>query len=156
MAFLEKTEVSVGRGTKVQFQIYGHPDFNSDFSFTPMPNFGSQHPKLKGILSFGEDGVRSILEGVGFDMEATPKVIGKEPFLGSESVGKIFDKKSFNIRTDSKIDIVKRLIIARLKFQGDTITPTLNHSYLIDLNNFSALKIITGNFGKILTLFTST
>ena len=55
LAFLEKTEVSVGRGTKVQFQIYGHPDFNSDFSFTPMPNFGSQHPKLKGILSFGED-----------------------------------------------------------------------------------------------------
>ena len=50
------------------------------------------------ILSFGEDGVRSILEGVGFDMEGTPKVIGKEPFLGSESVGKLFDK--LGIKTD--------------------------------------------------------
>ena len=55
LAFLEKTEVSVGRGTKIQFQIYGHPDFKSGFSFTPMPNFGSQNPKLNGKLSFGED-----------------------------------------------------------------------------------------------------
>ena len=55
LAFLEKTEISVGRGTDIQFQIYGHPDFKSDFSFTPKPNFGSQFPKLKGRLSFGED-----------------------------------------------------------------------------------------------------
>ena len=55
LAFLEKTEVSVGRGTTIQFQIYGHPDFKCDFSFTPQPNFGSQYPKLKGVLSYGED-----------------------------------------------------------------------------------------------------
>ena len=55
LAFLEKTEVSVGRGTTIQFQIYGHPDFKGDFSFTPQPNFGSQYPKLKGVLSYGED-----------------------------------------------------------------------------------------------------
>ena len=55
LAFLEKTEVSVGRGTTTQFQIYGHPDFKGEFSFTPQPNFGSQYPKLKGVLSYGED-----------------------------------------------------------------------------------------------------
>ena len=55
LAFLEKTEVSVGRGTTIQFQIYGHPDFKGDFSFTPQPNFGSQYPKLKGVLCYGED-----------------------------------------------------------------------------------------------------
>lgn len=55
LAFLEKTEVSVGRGTTIQFQIYGHPDFKGDFSFTPQPNFGSQYPKLRGVLSYGED-----------------------------------------------------------------------------------------------------
>ena len=55
LAFLEKTEVSVGRGTTTQFQIYGHPDFKGNFSFTPQPNFGSQYPKLKGVLSYGED-----------------------------------------------------------------------------------------------------
>jgi uncharacterized protein YbbC (DUF1343 family) len=55
LAFLEKTPVSVGRGTTIQFQIYGHPDFDNIFHFTPQPNFGSQNPKLKGIKSFGED-----------------------------------------------------------------------------------------------------
>ena len=55
LAFLEKTEVSVGRGTTIQFQIYGHPDFKGDFSFTPQPNFGSQYVKLKGVMSYGED-----------------------------------------------------------------------------------------------------
>ena len=55
LAFLEKTEVSVGRGTTTQFQIYGHPDFKGDFSFTPQPNFGSRYPKLKGVMSYGED-----------------------------------------------------------------------------------------------------
>ena len=55
LAFLEKTEVSVGRGTKTQFQIYGHPDFNEKFSFIPKPNFGSQNPKLNGIKFNGED-----------------------------------------------------------------------------------------------------
>ena len=55
LAFLEKTVVSVGRGTKTQFQIYGHPDFNEKFSFIPKPNFGSQNPKLNGIKSNGED-----------------------------------------------------------------------------------------------------
>jgi hypothetical protein len=50
------------------------------------------------ILSFGEDGVRSILQDVGFDMESKPKIIGNQPFLGSESVGKLFDK--LGIKTD--------------------------------------------------------
>ena len=55
LAFLEKTEVSVGRGTDNQFQVYGHPDFDSDYSFIPQPNFGSQYPKLEGIESYGKN-----------------------------------------------------------------------------------------------------
>tara|TARA_R110000737_G_scaffold101189_1_gene134971 strand:- start:303 stop:3476 length:3174 start_codon:yes stop_codon:yes gene_type:complete len=50
------------------------------------------------ILSFGEDGVRKILDMSGFNMEDVPKVIGNKPFGGSESVGKLFDK--LNIKTD--------------------------------------------------------
>ena len=56
-------------------------------------------------------------------------------FIKINIIGKIFEKKSFDIRTDVKIDIVKRLIMARLKFDGFTITPTLNKCYLISLNN---------------------
>ena len=55
LCLFEGTNVSVGRGTKTQFQIYGHPDFNEKFSFIPKPNFGSQNPKLNGIKSNGED-----------------------------------------------------------------------------------------------------
>jgi len=55
LAFLEKTEVSVGRGTENQFQVYGHPDFDGDYSFIPLPNFGSQNPKLEGIESYGKN-----------------------------------------------------------------------------------------------------
>ena len=56
LAFLEKTPVSVGRGTNIQFQIFGHPDFKSkDFSFTPMPSYGSNSPKQQNQICYGDD-----------------------------------------------------------------------------------------------------
>ena len=53
LCLLEPTVVSVGRGTQKQFQIYGHPDFTTDFRFTPQPNDGSKYPKLEGVLCYG-------------------------------------------------------------------------------------------------------
>ena len=56
LAFLEKTPVSVGRGTNIQFQIFGHPDFKSkDFSFTPRPGYGSSNPKQNDQICYGDD-----------------------------------------------------------------------------------------------------
>jgi len=56
LAFLEKTPVSVGRGTNIQFQIFGHPDFKSKhFSFTPKPSYGSNNPKQKDQICYGDD-----------------------------------------------------------------------------------------------------
>ena len=56
LAFLEKTPVSVGRGTNIQFQIFGHPDFKSKhFSFTPRPSYGSNSPKQKNQICYGDD-----------------------------------------------------------------------------------------------------
>ena len=56
LAFLEKTPVSVGRGTNIQFQIFGHPDFKSKhFSFTPKPSYGSNNPKQQNKICYGED-----------------------------------------------------------------------------------------------------
>jgi len=56
LCFFEGTNVSLGRGTTKQFQIYGSPDLpNKGFSFTPMPNEGAKEPPLKGILCYGED-----------------------------------------------------------------------------------------------------
>jgi len=53
LCLLEPTKISIGRGTNKQFQIYGHPDFQSDYQFTPQPNEGSKHPKLEGKLCKG-------------------------------------------------------------------------------------------------------
>lgn len=56
LCFFEGTNVSLGRGTNKQFQIYGSPDLpNTGFSFTPMPNEGAKEPPLKGIICYGED-----------------------------------------------------------------------------------------------------
>lgn len=56
LCFFEGTNVSLGRGTEKQFQVYGSPFLpKSSFSFTPQPNFGSKEPPLKGQLCYGED-----------------------------------------------------------------------------------------------------
>jgi uncharacterized protein YbbC (DUF1343 family) len=56
LCLFEGTNVSVGRGTEKQFQIYGSPFLpKADFSFTPMPNFGAKEPMHKGQLCYGED-----------------------------------------------------------------------------------------------------
>lgn len=56
LCLFEGTNVSVGRGTEKQFQIYGSPFLpKSDFSFTPIPNFGAKEPMHKDQLCYGED-----------------------------------------------------------------------------------------------------
>ena len=56
LCLFEGTNVSVGRGTEKQFQIYGSPFLpKSDFSFTPVPNFGAKEPPYKNQLCYGED-----------------------------------------------------------------------------------------------------
>ena len=56
LCLLEQTVISVGRGTEMQFQIYGHPQLpKTDFTFTPQPNYGSKNPKLKGKICYGTD-----------------------------------------------------------------------------------------------------
>jgi uncharacterized protein YbbC (DUF1343 family) len=57
LCFFEGTNVSVGRGTDMQFQIYGSPFLNkkSKFTFTAVPNEGSKYPKHAHAISYGED-----------------------------------------------------------------------------------------------------
>jgi uncharacterized protein YbbC (DUF1343 family) len=56
LCFFEGTNVSVGRGTEKQFQIYGSPFLAiTDYSFTPKPNVGAKDPMHNGKLCFGED-----------------------------------------------------------------------------------------------------
>ncbi|TXD47896.1 exo-beta-N-acetylmuramidase NamZ domain-containing protein [Polaribacter sp. IC073] len=58
LCFFEGTNVSAGRGTEMQFQIFGSPflpEKSFDFSFTPQPNFGAKHPKHDGEMCYGRD-----------------------------------------------------------------------------------------------------
>ena len=57
LCFFEGTNVSAGRGTDMQFQVYGSP-FISDknpFSYTPAPNAGAKYPKHAYMICYGED-----------------------------------------------------------------------------------------------------
>ncbi|UOK43610.1 MULTISPECIES: exo-beta-N-acetylmuramidase NamZ family protein [Flavobacterium] len=56
LCLFEGTNVSVGRGTDKQFQIYGSPFLpKGDFNFTPSPNLGAKDPMHNGKLCHGED-----------------------------------------------------------------------------------------------------
>ncbi|WP_282788091.1 exo-beta-N-acetylmuramidase NamZ family protein [Flavobacterium croceum] len=56
LCLFEGTNVSVGRGTDMQFQIYGSPYLpKTNFSFTPNPNIGAKDPLHKGKECFGEN-----------------------------------------------------------------------------------------------------
>jgi uncharacterized protein YbbC (DUF1343 family) len=56
LCLFEGTNISVGRGTEKQFQIYGSPYLpKTGFSFTPKPNVGAQNPVYNGAECFGED-----------------------------------------------------------------------------------------------------
>ncbi|MNX37415.1 hypothetical protein D3C86_677220 [compost metagenome] len=56
LCLFEGTNVSVGRGTEKQFQIYGSPYLpKNEFLFIPVPNVGAKNPLYNGIPCFGED-----------------------------------------------------------------------------------------------------
>ncbi|MBD0833319.1 exo-beta-N-acetylmuramidase NamZ family protein [Aestuariibaculum sediminum] len=58
LCFFEGTNVSCGRGTEMQFQVFGSPFLSQDkfdYSFTPRPNFGAKNPKYNGVLCYGSD-----------------------------------------------------------------------------------------------------
>ena len=56
LCFFEGTQVSVGRGTDLPFQIYGSPWIkNMRYQFTPMPTLGAKEPFLKGQICYGEN-----------------------------------------------------------------------------------------------------
>jgi uncharacterized protein YbbC (DUF1343 family) len=65
LGLLEGTNLNAGRGTEMQFQIFGSPhlpDSKYTFSYTPKPNFGSKYPKHKDVLCNG------------LDLRSTPKM----------------------------------------------------------------------------------
>ena len=58
LCFFEGTNVSAGRGTNYQFQIFGSPFLNKEtykYEFTPQSNPGAKYPKHQGKICFGKN-----------------------------------------------------------------------------------------------------
>lgn len=54
LGLLEGTIMSVGRGTNIPFQVYGHPKYSDkSYSFLPLPTYGATNPKMKGKQCYG-------------------------------------------------------------------------------------------------------
>lgn len=56
LCLFEGTEVSLGRGTDTQFQVYGHPDYTKGtYTFTPVSRPGAKYPKHQDTPCHGYD-----------------------------------------------------------------------------------------------------
>lgn len=58
LCFFEGTFINAGRGTDMQFQVFGAPSLPTSkytFQYTPQPNEGAKDPKFKGQLCHGKD-----------------------------------------------------------------------------------------------------
>jgi uncharacterized protein YbbC (DUF1343 family) len=55
LCFFEGTDISIGRGTGFPFQVVGHPDWKSEFSFRPKSMEGAKYPKHQNKTCFGVD-----------------------------------------------------------------------------------------------------
>lgn len=97
LCLFEGTNVSMGRGTEKQFQIYGSPYLSkSDFAFTPKPNFGDKDPLYNGVECNGED------------LSAIPRIDKLEikwlikAYQTTSDKSNFFDKRKFSIRAGNE------------------------------------------------------
>jgi len=98
LCFFEGTNVSLGRGTEQQFQIYGSPFLpKTNFSFTPKPNFGSKDPLHNGKVCYGED------------LSKAPRVKGIELKWLLKAYATTSDKTKFFIPFFTKLAGTKKL-----------------------------------------------
>ena len=133
LCFFEGTAVSVGRGTRKQFQLYGHPKFSAgDIRFTPTPGPGSASPKLKGQLCRG------------FDLTLMEPAMARRPVLqlgylinayhdlNGQGVNFFTNAKFFDLLAGT--DELRKRIIA-----GDS-AETIRASWAAELTDYRAMR----------------
>ncbi|WP_019039564.1 exo-beta-N-acetylmuramidase NamZ family protein [Psychroflexus tropicus] len=58
LCFFEGTNVNAGRGTSMQFQVFGSPFLDAsvfDFEYTPTSSEGAKYPKHEDVLCYGRN-----------------------------------------------------------------------------------------------------
>ena len=126
LCFFEGTNVSVGRGTGKQFQIYGSPFLpKSKFKFTPKPNFGAKDPVFKNQLCFGED------------LSNIPKVKQLELKWLLKAFNKTKDKSSFFNTFFIKLTGTQKL---QEQIEANLSEAEIRKSWLKGLNDFKEMR----------------
>ena len=127
LCLLEPTRVSIGRGTDLQFQVYGHPGFpKTDFSYVPKSNFGSKNPKHKGQICYGEN----------LTTVNPPSKIELKWLMNAYS--DFPEKDSFFLKGFERISGVSNLKKQRI---GGASEKTIRNSWTDDLNKFKKTRI---------------
>ncbi|WP_396192330.1 exo-beta-N-acetylmuramidase NamZ domain-containing protein [Flavobacterium sp.] len=126
ICLFEGTNVSSGRGTEKQFQIYGSPYLpKSGFSFTPVPNFGAKDPMHKNLLCYGED------------LSALPKVTQLELKWLIKSYNTTSDKSKFFNSFFTKLAGTKKL---QQQIETGVSEKDIRKSWEKDLNDFKLMR----------------
>lgn len=126
ICLFEGTNVSSGRGTEKQFQIYGSPYLpKSDFSFTPVPNFGAKDPMHKNQLCYGED------------LSAIPKVTQLELKWLIKAYDTTSDKSKFFNSFFTKLAGTKKL---QQQIETGVSEKDIRKSWEKDLNEFKEMR----------------
>ena len=126
ICLFEGTNVSSGRGTEKQFQIYGSPYLpKSDFSFTPVPNFGAKDPMHKNILCYGED------------LSAIPKVTQLELKWLIKAYNTTSDKSKFFNSFFTKLAGTKKL---QQQIEAGVSEKDIRKSWEKNLNDFKEMR----------------
>ena len=126
LCFFEGTNVSVGRGTEKQFQIYGSPFLlKTDFSFTPIPNFGAKEPMHKDILCYGED------------LTKIKKVTRLELKWLLKAYANTSDKAIFFNDFFTKLSVTKKL---QEQIVNGVSEKEIRKSWEVDLNDFKEMR----------------
>ena len=129
LGFFEGTTINAGRGTEMQFQIFGSSKLPSEFfsfSYTPKPNFGSKSPKENGKICQGLD-LRSTeyLSRVNLEwlIEAYTRHTDKEKFFKTKS----FTLHAGNTKLQKQIE------------EGYTFKE-IKRSWINDIENFKKVR----------------
>jgi uncharacterized protein YbbC (DUF1343 family) len=126
LCLFEGTNVSVGRGTEKQFQIYGSPFLpKSNFSFIPKPNFGSKEPMHKDEICYGED------------LSAVAKVNQLELKWLLKAYNETSDKSKFFNHFFTKLAGTKQL---QQQIEAKTSEKEIRKSWEKGLNDFKVIR----------------
>lgn len=126
LCFFEGTNVSVGRGTTQQFQIYGSPYLpKTNFNFTPVPNYGAKDPIYNGTICYGEN------------LSATAKVTQLELKWLLKAYRETEDKTKFFNSFFTKLAGTKAL---QQQIEAGLSETDIRKSWEIDLRNFKEIR----------------